>query len=499
MSTLASIWTLWEPILFLVQIVFGLRFKYHTKVSEKQLEVLCNDAFKEIEVHLRHFKAIDSIKSPKEMYIRHLKGEVKQSGNQYVFLEGELQLRLLEKFHLPKNNSVNKFLIQSFFFIHGYPKTFKYLLFRDRIAKFFGRKHTILHYLSISNWRGLSAQELSEKVVAITKVSKDHWNDKYLIPKNKDIAESNPNISRAIDKVLLNGVISEKSIFNLSSTEKLIFIHKYSEGWDVFNRLDTDKEAAKAEVKKWEKSGANNAHRKLNAAREKVAEIDRLWLPAPIGSVLEELGFQKLFNKMDGVYVLPLSMVPNKFHKNIEAYIQEVIIENAQLYVNEALDNKNPYITIENKILKYLIITHIIPMSEISIVSQNRSFEVSSPKLSRMLFTSFLSKEDSGISSLYINDIVRNVDFISLLGKSKTDDLIRNKFEEIKVLLWRRFEIDLLKPYKLSSLTENEQEELINLIIELDDDFVRCHLLKRIKNIIKFYFDLNNELSNLKK
>lgn len=153
MATIASIWAIAEPLLFLFQLFVGLRFKYHTKVSERQFDALSKEAFKELQIHLTHFGANDSIIAAEEMYCRHLKNDIKQRDGKFVFLEGELHLKLLKKFHLPSKNKVDGFLIKSFFFIHGYSHTFNYLLFVDRVKRRFGVKNTILHYLSIPNWR----------------------------------------------------------------------------------------------------------------------------------------------------------------------------------------------------------------------------------------------------------------------------------------------------------------------------------------------------------
>ncbi|ALO17379.1 hypothetical protein L21SP5_03784 [Salinivirga cyanobacteriivorans] len=500
MATLTSIWAVGEPLLFLFQLLLGLRFKYHTKVSERQFDVLTKEAFRELKGHLVYFGASDSIKAPEEMYCRHLKSEIKQRDGKFVFLEGELHLKFLKKFHLPRENNINGFLTKSFFFIHGYSNTFNYLLFIDRIKRRFGKNNTILHYLSIPEWRKKKSNVLSQEVTAIKKITDKHWNDRYLIPKNQDIAESKPTISRAIDKVLANGVISEKSVFNLASSEKLVFVHKYAEGWDFYNRYIEGLNNAKEIVNKWKKSNAQNAKKQLEKAQEKLKEVESFWLQAPVTFSLEKHGFQKLFNRMDGVYVLPLSMIPVKYHNQLDSFFGK-ITDSAKEYVNSAIEQSNPYILEDNRKLKYLILSHVIPVNEILTLSEERSIEISSPALSRMLFTSYLSKDNSNVSNLYINDVVRNVDFLSLLSDTKTDNLIRLHFEDLKRILWELYNIDLMKPVTLSIIDDNKLTVIIQRLEAVNNEFgnLRRFLKKRLVSITEFYTELNRELNEIKK
>lgn len=500
MATLTSIWAIAEPLLFLFQLLVGLRFKFHTKVSERQFDALSKEAFKELSNHLTYFGAVDSIKGPEEMYCRHLKNDIKQSDGKFVFLEGELHLKLLKKFHLPRENNIDGFLTKSFFFIHGYSHTFNYLLFIDRVKRRFGTKNTILHYLSIPDWRKKKSNKLSKEVTEIKKISDKHWNDRYLIPKSQDLSDSKPTIARAIDKVLANGIISEKSVFNLASSEKLVFVHKYAEGWDFYNRYKEDQNDVKAEVKKWKTSKAANANSKLEKANEKLREVENNWLQAPIAHSLEKFGFQKLFKRMDGVYVLPLSMIPEKYHNQLDSFFGE-ITDTAKQYTISAIENGNPYIIEENRNLKYLILSHVIPVNEILTLSEERTIEISSPALSRMLFTSYLSKDNSNVSNMYINDVVRNVDFLSLLRDTKTDNLIKNHFDDLKRILWDLYKIDIMKPVTFSLLDNNKLDSVIQRLEDVNNEFDRLSrfVKKRMIELNVFYSDLNRELNEIKK
>ena len=499
MGILISIWAWAEPLIFLIQFLFGWRFKFHTRNTERQFETLFAEAFQQVKIHLQIFGVDNSIKGSEDIYKAELKKQIKLKNELYIFLDGEIHLKLFKLFHLPTDKRINKFIINCFFFLHGFDKMFKYLFLKERYLSIIGNKNTFLHYLSINDWKNTKAKVLQIEIVKIKKVN-PLWNDRYIIPKNENLAKDKPNITKAIDRVLAKGFISEKSIFNLASSEKLVFIHKYGEGFsNVFNTQKNQLIEAKEKLAKWKKSTAKNATKMITVAQKNIESIDSDWLRVPIAHSLEDLGFQKLFSKMDGVYVLPLSMLPERYHNQISLYIEEVVITKAQNYIDRAIDNKNPFIDETNRSLKYLILSHIVPVNEIDIITQERTIEISSRTLSRMLFTSFLSKDNSQISSLYINDIVRNVDFKSLLKTSKTDLLIEQNFELIKQILWTKFEIDIFKPFMLSTLLENTQNDIVNAIVLLDNNFKRASLSKRFKEIVQFYKDLNDELNAIKK
>jgi len=494
-----SFWNTAEPILFIIQFAFGLRFKFHSKVTESQYENLAKSAFQEVKSHLIYFKAEDSIKASEEMYFRHLKHELKRSGEFYVFLEGEIHLKLLKKFHLEEINRINYFLIHSFFFIHGYNKIFKYLIFKERIRKLLRKKYTFLHYLSITGWRNLNASELVTKVKEIKKI-KPLWNDRYLIPKNINFAKDKPTISKAIDNVLAKGKISEKSIFNLATSEKLVFIHKYGEGFsEVYNQQVEERNKLKHQIEKYKTSKSKVTARRLKIKKDKLSALNTEWLKAPIGVSLENYGFQKLFNKMEGVYVLPLSLLPEKYQNNIEAFLQEVVIQKAKNYIKDSINNGNQFLSEENKDLKYLIYSHIVPVHEINILTEKRNVEISSPTLSRMLFTSYLANENSKVSSLYINDVVRNVDVKTLLKNNKTDNYIKSNFDNLKIILWENHNIDILKPFRLVGLLDNQIDDITETLLEIDNSIKKYLLRKKLKDIVSFYKKLNDEINEIKK
>jgi len=115
---MAAIWSWLEPTLVLFQLVFGLRFRFHSKMTEKQVDGELDRCFENICNYLNLFGVADFYPSPKEMYLRHTKTDLKRHGNFFVFLDGEIHLRLLKKAILPKERRINAFLKISFFFIN---------------------------------------------------------------------------------------------------------------------------------------------------------------------------------------------------------------------------------------------------------------------------------------------------------------------------------------------------------------------------------------------
>lgn len=237
----------------------------------------------------------------------------------------------------------------------------------------------------------------------------------------------------------------------------------------------------------------------LDKAKAKLSEINSSWMRAPLGIALEKYGFQKLFNKLDGVYVLPLSMIPEKFQKEPELFINEQVINEAEKYLANLHDTEIEYITKINDTLKYLMIVHIVPINQLKIFSRDRNLEISSPILSRMLLTSYLTLDDGKMTSMYINDIVRNVDIKTLLKTNKTGEYFSNKFETFKKILWEDYRIDIYKPFGLSTLTENQINDLSEKLSTKDNSVARRYLQHQITNIVDFYNNLSRELNDIKK
>jgi len=383
--------------------------------------------------------------------------------------------------------------------VNGYKTFFNYLLFKERLRKIFKRKNTFLHYLSVPNWKIKNYQVLVNDVQQVDKID-PFWNQRYVIPKGEDIKETKPTIAKAIDTVLSKGVITERSIFNLATSEKLIFIHKYAEGFSkTWKQQDVERKRLLAEKERWTKSKAKDAERHLKKVNDSISNLNSNWLVAPIRYALEDLGFQKLFSNLDGVYVLPLSLIPEQYHKEPEQYINDIVIKVAKEYLDSIDIDEYDYIEDINESLKYLILLHVVPVNQLKIISRERNIEISSPELSRMLFTTYLSSDSSNLSNLYINDVVRNVDFKSQLKNNKTGNYLLNNLEFIKTHLWRQHHIDIYKPQTLSSLTPNHIRDIGDILVEHDDSVAKWRIEKQITDIVIFYQQLNEELNEIRR
>jgi hypothetical protein len=499
MEFLSSIWGIVEPLVFLLGLTTRIKTGSQSKLTENQFDNDFKESYENVLAHLNHFGVHNSLNQDKDLYLKLIKKEFRQKNNFYRFYDGEIQLWLLKNSKLPRLNRIDMFLLKSYFFINGYPKILNSLLIKERLMKFFNYKNTYYHFLSITNWHGKSYELLAEEVKQIKKISPRMF-ERFNVPKNVDLKESKPYISRAIDNVLSKGKISEKSILNLANSEKLIFVHKYGEGFSTTYKEQTaERNKVMKEVEKWKSSKSVQAASKLEKAKRKLGEINSKWMRAPIGLALEKIGFQKLFNKLDGVYVLPLSLIPEKHQKEPEIYLKELVLKEAEDYLKEFQENEIEYITEINDTLKYLIIIHLVPIYQLKIFSQERTIELSSPILSRMLLTSYLSIEDNRMASMYINDIVRNVDIKTLLKSNKTGEYFNTNFENLKRILWDDYHIDIYKPFGLSALTPNNINDISAKLLTEDNSISKRFIDKQLTILVTFYINLSKELNEIKK
>ncbi|MHB1108400.1 MAG: hypothetical protein ACYCZ2_18745, partial [Lutibacter sp.] len=145
-------------------------------------------------------------------------------------------------------------------------------------------------------------------------------------------------------------------------------------------------------------------------------------------------------------------------------------------------------------------LTHIVPITELEIYTKDRQLEVSSKALSKMLLSTFLAKEDSQLSSIYINDLVRNVDFKHLInGNSKNGEFLIRNFDNLKEILYTKFSLDIYKPITLINLSELQIEEIIDGMLAIDNTGTKRHLLSILSEKIEFYKELNLELNKVLK
>jgi len=499
MGILSSIWGVAEPLIFLLELTIRIKNGSQSRLTENQFDNDFNGCFKNVQAHLKHFGLLSSLDGDQKRYQKLIKTEFRQKNNLYRFLDGEIQLWLLKNSNLTKENRINVFLLKSYFFINGYPKILNSLLIKERLMKFFWFKNTYFHYLTINDWYNKNYKTLLKEVESIKDIN-PHMFERFDVPKNIDLEETKPFISKAIDSVLSKGKITEKSILNLANSEKIIFVHKYGEGFSTtYKEQIAEKNRISQEIEKWKSSKSVQAPRRLEKAKVKLNEIKSNWMRAPIGIALEKNKFQKLFNKLDGVYVLPLSLIPEKYQKEPEIYIKDLIVKEAEEYLKEFHEVDVNYITEINDTLKYLIIIHIVPVNRLKIFSQERNLEISSPILSRMLLTSYLSEENNKMTSMYINDIVRNVDIKTLLKSNKTGEYFIKYFENLKAILWQNHRIDIYKPFGLSALTSEHINDIAKNLFAIDNGITQRFINKQLNDLVSFYINLSKELNEIKR
>lgn len=494
---IAAIWGNLGSILILIQFALNVRFRGHSKLEEDQFARLAQDFFDNVISHLEPygFRRSEVAPGDRESYISDLSKSIIKKSEFYFFIKGEIEFKIFKLLDLPTEKRIDKFLAYSFAYVTGYDKVFKYFLFTERFVKLFSRKKTIYHYFSIPGWRVLKYKELLKEVDKIEKVN-PLWKEKYKIKDVKDFAKKHPVITKAIDTVLRKGKISEKTIFNLASSEKILIVHKYAEGFSSVYKAQRQKyDDLKSKIQRAESRSASKSIAKLKA---ELKELQGSWVAGPISTVLERYGFQKLFKHMEGVYVYPLSLMPEKYHDNHELFVSEEIINEAESYLNQLQHQEVVREHFEGG-LKYLILSHVVSINKIKIFSRERDLEISSPILSRMLLTSYLAKEDSKISSLYINDLVRNIDFLYLVNsESNTGKYLHANFEYFKELLWRDYSIDIFKPISLIQLSEPQVSQICDKLLEKDSSIQKRFLVTMLCGKIDFYKTLDSELNTLK-
>ena len=493
----AIIWGNLGSILILIQFLFNVRFRDHSKLEEDQFVRLAQLSFDNVISYLESygFRGANIAPGDKESYIYDLRKSIKKKSEFFFFIKGEIEFKIFKLLDLPTEKRIDKFLAYSFAYVTGYDKVFKYFLFTESFVKLFSRKKTIYHYFSIPGWRVLKYKELLKEVDEIKKVN-PLWNEKYKFKDVKDFETKHPVITKAIDTVLRKGKISEKTIFNLASSEKILIVHKYAEGFSSVYKAQLQKNIdLKSKIQRAESRKASSKIAKLKG---ELKEHRESWVTAPVSTVLESYGFQKLFNHMEGVYVYPMSLIPDKYHDNHELFISEEIINKAESHLKQLKKQEVVREHFEGG-LKYLILSHVVSINKITIFSQERDLEISSPILSRMLLTSYLAKEDSNISNLYINDLVRNIDFLYLVDpETKTGKYLHANFEFFKELLWRDYLIDIFRPISLIQLGETQVKQICDRLLEKDSSIKRGYLVKMLCDRIDFYKKLDSELDALK-
>src|SRR5690606_5265197 len=115
---------------------------------------------------------------------------------------------------------------------------------------------------------------------------------------------------------------------------------KYGEGFGtVFNEVSNQVKSVKNELDKAKISTAINAAKKVNKLTKEYQELTSNWPRSPLNVILEQKGFQTLFNNLKGVYVYPLSMLPEKYFKNHRQYFEDIIIPESEQYLETLKQN----------------------------------------------------------------------------------------------------------------------------------------------------------------
>ncbi|PJZ41691.1 hypothetical protein CH370_09630 [Leptospira kmetyi] len=351
--------------------------------------------------------------------------------------------------------------------------------------------------MSIRDWRSLNYSELKKQVEAIKEIN-PFWSDQFL-SSSKPIEEDSPGVSKALDSIIQSGKISENAIFRLSSSQKLLIVYKYGEGFgNVYNLQTTELKEKKELIKKLTDTDPDLNALEIKALREQLKSIRDNWVRTPINSIIEKKGFQKLFSKMYGVYVIPVNQLPAAYAANPRRFIDEVILPESEDFLLELKKDKK-YKKIIGQNPKYIIISQIISLSDLKIQTSERSLNFSSPILTKMLLSNYLSRSISGTKDIIINDLIRNVDFLSLISSdSNTGRYFHQNFERLKLILFDDYSIDLYRPIGLLILTNEQIELVVDKFIGKSKKVRKQDVRKILKAKIDTYKQIEVDLEKLK-
>lgn len=500
MEILSVFLTIKESIVSIFQVFSYLRGRGKSKVTEDEFNTLASKSFDTVRAYLRKLGLSQREFSPgkKADYIIELRDSIKQRDNFRLYSKGEIESFFFDNFNLPDEERFKYFAKYSFFLLEGFEDQLRITLWKERIAKWFTRKKTAFHYMSISGWATLDYKKLISQVKKIQK-PKPLVNERFGYQKIQDIEETMPTVSKAIDAVLESGKISERTVLNLASSEKLLMIHKYGEGFtEIYTSQNSLLNSLKAQIEELENSDDPNREAQLHNLKQRKKNLTENWVRTPIGTTLEELGFQKLFSKMSGVYIYPLMMLPEKYHTNHKLYVEEVVLRRAQHLLRQLKENEDLLSEYQGG-PKYILLAHVVPLNEIDFFTRDRELSISSPILYRLLFQGYLFRDSSDISSIYVNDIVRNIDILNFWKKdTESAKYLTKHFELLKQLLWDRFKVEIYRPISLISLTEENIGDICEQLHKNDSSLAPHYFRKLLIDTIDFYKKLNEELDAIK-
>lgn len=469
------------------------------RVSEDYFENHLQKIFLNISNFLIKLNVISKSKiiNEKNTLIAYIKKQTKNEKGIYYFSTEAIEDIMLKKY-LNKKVKVHKFIRFVYFYSNSNSKILTLTLFIEQIKSKLWFKETFYHFLSIPNWNNLDINELQSKVKTIKIVKAELLHIYDFKNSNIDVTEKNSKISKVISKVLKDGFISEDTIRALSSRQKLLIIHKYSEGFtDIFTEDRNKIEELKKTVYKYEDEEDIDSQKKVEKALKEIQKIQAKRIRTPVAVALEKSGFIKLFRNMTGVYVIPLWKLPSDYQKNPNLYIEKVVLKIAKDEI-EKLKKKDQRISQLKGDLRYVILYHIVDVGDLKVMEKERELSISSPILSKNLLASFFREGNNKLSSIYIDNIFQNVSIWSFMSKeSKTGKyLFMNK--DMFELLLLEYNVNPSLPISLINLSDSDIKSISERII-LKNKLIRKQDIQAIiKKQRAFYLDLKNEISSIK-
>lgn len=498
MTILTSIWAILEPLLFFMKFTSGLL--PYSKFSVSQFDEHIDRAFDKSKEYIESYGlyATDFAPSTKDVYLESARNHFRFRNGEFTkLIDGQAEGFFFSQFILPTEKRFNTFLIHSYYLAAFKQKLFEYYKFRESILRRFSKNKSTLHYLSIPNWSTRKYDDLLNAVDNVHKIELK-LNEYYKFQKLENIQAS--KVVSILDSVISDGKISTETIFKLASTEEIIIVNKYAEGFsDVYNSQNEERRRLNNEIKKInskDKIGRKSIA-KLDKLTQDLHDLEENWITVPIGRALEKKGFQKLFSKNDGIFFLPLSLIPSKYGKDYKKYLDEEIIKEAKTYYEYV--RNSPYLINDHDGLSYMIISFTLTVDKLNVLCSNRDLQITTPHLSKMLFTSYFLTSKDNTAQLYINDVIRNVDFKSNLpAHTATGKYLHSNFDNLKNILWSEYQIDLYKPVLISSLTDQNIDDIVDRLTTIKD-FTQPFRIKRLlKEQVVFYTELKKELDLIK-
>jgi hypothetical protein len=457
---LTAIWSVLEPLLFFLK--FASRWLPYSKFSVSLFEEHIDQSFDKAAEYVESYglPSAEFAPSAKDEYLQRARVHFGFKNGEFTkLIDGQAEGFFFSQFILPKDKRFDVFIVHSYYLSAFKKKLFEYSMFKEKARRLIKRKNSTLHFLSIPNWRTRKANDLIEAVDSVTKIELK-LSEHYKFKKLENAQES--KVVSLLDSVISEGKVSTDTIFKLAASEELIIVNKYAEGFsDVFSNQNEERKRLQNEIKKItskEKIG-KTLQTRLDGFRSELQQLNENWITVPVGRALEEKGFQKLFAKNDGIFFLPLSLIPAKYGKDYKSFLNEEVLRSGQEYFNEIQDGS--FFTDDHDGLSYVMISYTLTVDKLNVLTSNRDLKISSPHLSKMLFTSYFMTTQDNTSQLYINDVIRNVDFKSNLPThTATGKYLHSNFDNLKNILWSNYQIDLFKPVHISSLTEQNINDI---------------------------------------